>query len=577
MKRLFLIALLLIPLSASAYNVDSYSRIQNDPFDTYSFQNVDAMVQAIRAEGHPIPTGHPRIFIRPERREAQRNQIAMHFTSWMQEMVDLADAKFGQNLGPGNYKYAPEAQDVILAEALTYQLGLIPGITYEHTALEYGQDAVVHLTSNAMLEEGTYREHTHYLALPLGYDWLYDLMTDSQRRTVADSLIAYAQHDDVRIRAYNNPEGARLLGVLAIAGDPHVDPGEVDRLRDLFYNGLVFGDTADVGGMGQPYNVTANQILTPEGPGAEDLGYAGWWNPFYPILLAWRDQTGEDYFKLPFFQNWVFHMTHLTGNEYEHQSGWGKVKKASSFADVNPYLEIGLLPSNREAASLSKHHLEQAFSYGFAERLFYMLLSDTSLQAASPVELDLPLTTHFVGDNNVLSRSSWSGIEATWVQFQSPTWIHRDGGALNDLTIWKNGGMLLSAHNTRHNYDGGNRTNTMVLYDHQGQPGMTFIPMGVMDRSQNYNLGLASDEGLKDLDKDLRGYSEGLRFYENRPGEYLYTFGDGDQPWTFPVGRASLSSLPPMTVGRRTILLSSIALIKGRVRRSMSTLPGIST
>lgn len=273
-------------------------------------------------------------------------------------------------------------------------------------------------------------------------------------------------------------------------------------------------------------------IFTPEGPGIEGLGYSAWYNPFYPILLAWRDQTGEDYFKLPFLQNWVQHFTYITGNEYEHQDKHQELSKIYyGYREVLSYMEAGLAASNPDAASLAKYHLQSrnALRYlGQSQRVLYMLLADPALPARSPVELNLPLAAHFEGVNNLFSRSSWQGTDATWLWFEGPTWNYRDGGPLNDLLIWKNGGMLLGKHYMRHDYDGGNRTNTLNLYD-DAQPGKTFIPQNVMDRSGNYTVGLRGDWSFNDLNKGLVGYHEGLRFFEESPGEYLYAFGDGGQ------------------------------------------------
>jgi hypothetical protein len=57
----------------------SYSRALSDPFEKYSYESVQAMVNAIRAQGHAIPTGHPRIFINPANRAALRQKIAAHY------------------------------------------------------------------------------------------------------------------------------------------------------------------------------------------------------------------------------------------------------------------------------------------------------------------------------------------------------------------------------------------------------------------------------------------------------------------------------------------------------------------
>lgn len=513
--------------------VQNYSRYLNDPFDKFSYSSIQAMVDAIKAEGYPVPTGHPRIFINPSNIDSLRSKIAgdTELREWMQEMVDLADTNYGVEItDPGGHSDEPDAQPVVMADGIIYQLGEIEGITYQHTPQEYGQDGVRHLLSLANLGRPPYGSnyvHREYLGLPLGYDWLYDLLTEQQRQTVAAKLLLNADPNNTEeVSPYNNPPGARLLGALAVAGDG-IDDAEAERLLNLFHNGLVFGDV-----IGNPfhYNSTVDQIFVSEGPGIEGLGYSGWYNPFYPILLAWRDQTGEDYFKLPFFQNWVFHMTHLSGNEYEHADKYSREDNESwvgGFHPVNTMLELGLAPSNPAAAALSKYHRKRR-NASASVRMLYLLLADTTIEAKSPAELGLPTTAHFECANNIFARNLWEGIESTWVWFQSPTWTNvRDLGPLNDLLIWKHGGMLLGKHEQSHDYDGGNRTNTVVLYD-QNQPGKTFIPKNVMDRSSNRGLGLRFSQGasLNDLNRNLNGYNKGLRFFEEQEGQYIYALGD---------------------------------------------------
>jgi len=165
-----------------------------------------------------------------------------------------------------------------------------------------------------------------------------------------------------------------------------------------------------------------------------------------------------------------------------------------------------------------------------------MLRADPTIEALSPAQLGIPTTAQFRGVNSILARNFWEdadyeGTDSTWAWFQSPTWTNvRDLGPLNDLMIWKNGGMLLGKHQQSHDYDGGNRTNTLVLYD-ENQPGETFIPLNVMDRGLNRPLGLRLDLGasLTELNKDLIGYHDGLRYFAEEPSEYLYAFGDGAQ------------------------------------------------
>ena len=555
---LFLLVLLftieqLIPLNVFAQTPSSaerYSRFLTDPYEEYSFAEIEAKVAKIRSEGHAIPTGHPRIFITPSKRAALKQKIQQHYLDEMNALVAVADAAYGTTFT--DTKAA--AQPVILIEALIYQLGEIPGVNLSHTPEQYGKDAVRHLTSNTMIN--SYYKHLEYLALPLGYDWLYDLMTPAQRQVIATKMLQTAFPESKQIFDWNNPPGGRLLGALAIKGDPGVDQAQVNLALDDFYTGMVFGDPADTDmvKISQDNNLTLNHIFNAGGPGSEGMIYSTSWRPIYPFLLAWRDQTGEDYFKLPLFQNWPLHFTHSTGNEYEHQDKFAYSANdpwkqgGTRYTGVFTYLEVGLLQSNRDMSALMKYH-RRTYAPNASQQLIYMLLSDPTLNMKSPKELDLAKTAHFDVVNSVFSRNSWEGIDSTWLMFQSPTWTNiRDLGPLNDLNIWKHGGMLLTKHEQAHDYDGGNRTNTLLLYD-ESTPGVTYIPQNVMDRAGNRWLGLSFKNGasIKQLSKDLPTYHEGLRYFEDEPEKYLYALGDGGQTFGSVAPTGTVES-PPRTV-----------------------------
>lgn len=517
--------------------VKIYNRDLYEPFKKFNFYTVQEMVNKIRSEGHPIPTGHPRIFINNHNKDYLRQKIEKYYSNWMQEAVDLAYKEFDSVIShPGGHSKEPAAQPVVLACGMIYQLGEIKGIDYHGKSVrEYGEAGVRHLQDLANIGPAPYGsnyQHAAYLGLPLGYDWLYEIMNDTDRKMVASRLLLDARPEDTTINSWNHPPGARLLGALAVRGDDFGDDfneTEADRLLDMFYNGMVFGDPRDIDPIlehGQ--NMHYHHIFLPEGPGKEGYGYSVRYNAFYPLLEAWYDQTGEDYFKMPFFQNWVFHATHIVGNEYEHKDKYTSLKDESWLRSIGLgvviTLEVGLSRSNPEAASLAKYN--QLMKYiGLSGRLIYMLRADPSIIAKSPAELNLSKTAHFKIVNNIFMRSSWEGVDATWVWFQSPAWGNhiRNLGPVNDFNIWKNGGFLLPKRTQRHDYDGGSRVNTFVLYD-ENEPNKTFIQNNVMDRAAN-RPGVGG--GLKDLSTDLSGYTKGLKYFEHHDGEYSYMLGDG--------------------------------------------------
>ena len=76
---IFLAILLVASANAQAFQKDwtttePYNRNVFKPTQKYSYDAVMAMANAIRAEGHPIPTGHPRIFIKTNNKEELRKK-----------------------------------------------------------------------------------------------------------------------------------------------------------------------------------------------------------------------------------------------------------------------------------------------------------------------------------------------------------------------------------------------------------------------------------------------------------------------------------------------------------------------
>jgi hypothetical protein len=514
-----------------------YSRSTLAPLKRFNFEVAQAQVAAIRATGHAQPTGHARIFINDQNRDALRERIARNHMLILRDAIALADRYFGlAATNNGGHLKEPEAQPVVLACAILYQLLPIPGVVTKYTPVQYGLEGCRHLLS---LLDGTYT-HIEYLGLPLGYDWLFGLLDPDVRQLVATRLLDNADPTP-RIRRWNNLPGAGLLGSLAVLGDG-IDDARAQRQIDSFYSGVVFGEPSNAAPGYQKDtvgNLTGDMIFTPHGPGAEGMPYADRQAAFLPLLEAWSDQFGKDYFELPCFQNWIYHYTHSRGNQGDHLGKYMVEKKsARNTLEVAAWYAMGLQRSTWGALVLAQWYYEQGIKPRDSVRFIYMLRAG-KIPALTPEQIGLHETAHFLGTNNVFSRTNWKDPDATWFSFQSPTWLSvRDLGTANELLIKKYGGMLLCKREQQHDYDGGNRTNTIVLYDEQ-QPGKTIIPANVMDRAINRRLGIDVTKGgkLADLTEATLGYNDGLRFFEEKPGEWLYVFGDGAR--AFPQGLLS--------------------------------------
>ena len=531
---IFFNTILILILNYSAVSGETYNRNIYKPTEKFNYNTVQQMVDKIRSTGHEVRTGHPRIFIKKETISELRIKIASNYLETYQKAVNLAYENLHSDTTTtkGRIK-EPISQPIVLACGLIFQLGEIPGIDYHgKTIEEYGRAGISHLISLADLPEKRNYTHVEYLGLPLGYDWLYEIMSEGDRKHVGKRLLKDAEPSSKSVDSWNHPPGGRLLAALAVHGDG-LNDRKANKLIKLFHGGMVFGEPKNVKPiLEHGHNLTYHHIFFPEGPGKEGYIYSQRYHPFYAFIEAWYDQTGEDYYQLPFFQNWVFHATHYCGNEFEHTESEQFLKKRrwlqSIGKDVVPWLEIGLARSNPKAASLAKYNLIQPMRMSVS--LIYMLRSNPSVKAMSPETLNLSKTAHFKIVNNIFMRNSWTGTQTTMAFFQSPVWgTHiRDLGPVNNFTLWKNGGFLLTKRLQTHDYDGGSRVNTFVLYD-QKKPGETFFQYNVMDRAWNRGrLGrIEKRDSLSKVTKNNIQYTAGLRFYEHRPGEVTYMLGDG--------------------------------------------------
>lgn len=520
-----------------------YDREAFKPHERYDYVAVQEMADNARAEGRfyplphlrPSPGSHPKLFIHdyldehgdPVNNKAElKNRISTHYTAWMQEAIDTTITKFGADL-PLNLggREAPESEQVVLTCGLIYQLGEIAGIDlHGKTPEEYGSEGVRHLLS--MLDGQWTYMNNEYLGLPLGYDWLYDLMTVQQREAVALELLAKADPRDISVNDGGNaPSGARLLGAVAVTGDG-INDALADKLVSLFHNGFVFGDTIDIyneygmapQNINGPGTLLMSQIFAAEGPGFESLGYSSRWTPLLAFLIAWRDYSREDYFKLPFFQNWVHYLMHADDEHGTH------------FGQAVGFMELGLTPSNPELAALVKSYT----AHYFDQRIIYMLTAEPAITAQSPSDLELPTTAHFRGVNSIFSRNSWTNLDSTKLFFWCPNWLNiRGGGAgnkpVNNILISKNQGRLLRDLYNRHGYGTEDRSNSLVFYN-DTIPDVTHVfPRGSIQPAPfRFDHGASIAEAVNSaIVNQEPPYNDGVRYFQDEPGKFLYISGDG--------------------------------------------------
>lgn len=327
-----------------------------------------------------------------------------------------------------------------------------------------------------------YSDHQYYFE-PLLLEWLADELTEDERDNARGKYLRYAEQGVTPVRDYNGLSGIKILG-LALQNQAAAEW--------QIYNGAVFGSPDDynpgaIGNHRQTLSYTA--LLQPDGPGVEGLGYTDYHGPWLFFALCWRELTGQDFFRLSPLQNWPLHFAYQSGNSFEfldyetHDIARPWLINGKNFFPIIAGFECGLTPSNPELAGLCRGWIQgHEKQMGGANLPMWILYEALKVEGLAAVDKStLPLTRVF-RSGYVSSRTSWEGSNATVVLVRAPVFSTRYSGARGDINIWHNGAMLIPKHLQTHDYGGGSRANSLLIY-RDDSPGIEWGPMGSIDHA----------------------------------------------------------------------------------------------
>jgi hypothetical protein len=406
-----------------------------------------------------IRPSHPRLLITAENKPEIVEKIREAPAIWCR-VIEEAERGSGE--------------DLVLACGAIYQVGLVRGFRYPRSREAYGHKGVAELMTFDFAKNrggGTGNWGCGLLMAPLGYDWLYDLLSEDQKRELVRRMVALKSHEEF-VEGFNSPGGAGMLLGLAFYGDG-VDDAAAKELVDTYWD-IWWNPHTD-----QSRNLAALLRYLEGGGNTEGLGYfqRNW--PFFRTIAAWKTATGQDYFAhMGYFRVVPYWMAHsfvpARRGEPLYPVPFAKWH-ASREATSNPRLNLlvgtatGYLKDvDPQGAALARWWVDRFRGYTELGLVNGLLIGDPRVPPRSPAELDLDTTLVMRGLNNVYMRSGWNDPDVTVVAFANTRFLMR-GASSNCFSLWKNRGALFLYRGlvARHQYWGEHGEwplNTPVFY-----------------------------------------------------------------------------------------------------------------
>lgn len=468
--------------------------------------------------GSPVAQGlHPRLLITAATRAEIVARIKSELGGDFQTWIDAVDANMGGN----------DWHQVVNC-AFIHQTGLIDGYRYRYSLSQYTEKAKSGLLSLRNTNRINYdkfiesRDEGNY-GLPIGYDWLYDVLSDSERRSVASRIAGMLR-------------GTKITG-------PPLEHNDGVGVVPIFVNALaIYGDGYEDATAREYMNLIDERWEAPHGTlgmkefMARDFGgtNSGWgygsafWPQLYVTALAFYTAAELDYFKnSAYFNHLIYNLLYQTlplpyQGEYflpldAHDGatsgavnydplafGWGHAEKTDPnlVALRRWYVQQHDADFYRRYTSLRMY---ENYVWGTLASI-----PSKSIRALSPAELGLPLSKHFKGTGTVVMRQSFDNQNATYIRFKAMPWGGMGGYWSNqnqgNFIIHKYGPLVLEGGGgAHHDFSNVGWLSNLIYFqssenDHGGQ----------RDASKAYSL----NDLVPGNDRDLGGVQR-IRFEPN--------------------------------------------------------------
>jgi len=416
---------------------------------------------------------HPRIFMTvSELSELVANGNGP-LASEYELIKSTADQAVRDGVKPARSRYHTPFEQLCLG--IVYQVERAKGNAADHYA-----QAVIDYWGDGELLGLDGPGHFGYHAMV--YDWIYDALSEDERKRFGDSLGAwlrwYTDTPEITLKSgswwYNQTWGPahlntrntrdgitpKLLVALALAGAGTEHEADAKRFLDSWATRVPAECIPAFDHMG--------------GVWSESMGH-GNYGPIAVIpwaFEAWRTATGEDLFQqcsqtsyMTELNEWSVHLK----MPWCDQTAW---IDDNSGVDLQGVARISPILASRYNDPVGNWISEVAPPDRYKRPdwprfLFY----NPSIEPQSPEQLDYSLSRHFTGGGHVYMRSDWDDPNATWAFFGAGPRFgahsRDDEGhfliAKKGLLVGRAGGM---GHNDRDYYAGGSLAfNVVTVYD----------------------------------------------------------------------------------------------------------------
>jgi hypothetical protein len=196
---------------------------------------------------------HPRLHFNAASLPALRDKLATVMKTEFQNFINDQDNHFTYATEISQNDTTVKAADIV-NYAFLYQIGSLQNLTYQHSQIEYGQLAKALflrvIRGQAQLEHReAYRKYLP--SLGIGYDWLFDLFSESEKQEIVAVLDTMVYKDggmrtirsifDNQIISPRNGLQRHTTIALVLANDPYLPPNRSQEILNIviadFFNG----------------------------------------------------------------------------------------------------------------------------------------------------------------------------------------------------------------------------------------------------------------------------------------------------------------------------------------------------
>jgi uncharacterized repeat protein (TIGR01451 family) len=509
-----------------------------------------------------ICTGeHPRIYLTNSNLPEIRAKIQNYYQTEFQNEIDVADNGYENTINGQISNVSNQNAANLIRYAFLYIIGEIPGFTYGHTSTQYATAARVIL--NDAIDQGFVDFQTtvsgrgsdlgglgHFVSLSVAYDWLFDLLSDTEKQAVVDLMVEiYVTHaepnkDDLFLNYALGASRAYVYG-MAFYGDGFNDT-KAQEMTDEFVKQILSGRQMDA----------ANWISRGGGGWSEGVSYMTYsGHHLYYMMDAWRTSSGENYFTdytglteptfFKYIPNWLAYITFPkkipnihTSRKYNRVYSVDQAIKSSLYQQALNLrgMQTNFMTSAPDMSALSVWMTEVKLKNvpQFYNKVFGDLIwGNRSIAPQSPMDLNLPLTHHFEGLGSVVMRGGWDSEEDSFLMFHASPYLRSSHSSYtqNSFIIQKHGPLAIHAGQTGHwtHSDWTLGVNSMIF----------------PDPNEDYNFKWSDYSGQRRLSGQYSGHARevsqltvgspydigGVMRHEASPGNYDYSYSDGTRAY----------------------------------------------